>query len=819
MTMSRRRIVQITEPARLLALAALGIGACDGEGMSGGDLDRDAVEIRYTEYGIPHIRAGSYEGIGFGQGYAQARENLCDIQHGMLAFEGKLSRYFGPDVEGAAIIPTGMTSLVTDLYYRGVNDSGVVERLVAQAAPLGPRDELRQLVRGYVAGFNALLAERPALRCIDEAWVRPMTELDVYRRAYAMSTVLGGAVFSEAIVSAMPPVVTALPATRSSAPTATFAALTGPAAASRPGSNGIALGGEATRTGGGLNVANPHLSWGGDLRWSQAQLTLGDELDVSGAGVLGLPLIVMGHTATAAWSITTAETATHFTLFELQLAEDSPTSYLVDGVPEPMQRRDVSVEVLRADGTVATVTHAQWSTRYGPVISGEASGLPWIAAGAGAPGVAYAVGDPNASNMRMLNTLLAFDHSRSVDDVHQALRENQGAPWWTVMAADAEGQALFSQIHVVPNVPDAHAERCNTELVRASFMDSGFAVLDGARSECAWLTDPDAVEPGIFGPGQGDDLHLPALITRRYVANSNDSYWQPNAQQRITGLARILGDERTPRSLRTRDTFTEIEDQLARGPFDRAAMQELVFSHRSYAAELVMDETLAMCRGLGVDGAESSAGQLVDVSEACSVLEAWDRRLNVDSRGALLFDRYWRGANELGVAAGVSLFSTPFDAADPLGTPRTLDVDGPVAARALADAVLGLAEAGIALDAALGDHQYVERGGARLPLGGGTDVLGVFNLLHADWSPERGYTGPFKNGSGYMHIVELDGTPCPDAVSLISYSQSVEASSPHHADQTALYSQKRWVTERFCEDDILDSPALEIVRLEHEAQR
>jgi acyl-homoserine-lactone acylase len=52
-----------------------------------------------------------------------------------------------------------------------------------------------------------------------------------------------------------------------------------------------------TATGHGMNVANPHLKWDGDMRWWQAQLTIEGELDVSGSGLIGLPLIVMGHTA------------------------------------------------------------------------------------------------------------------------------------------------------------------------------------------------------------------------------------------------------------------------------------------------------------------------------------------------------------------------------------------------------------------------------------------------------------------------------------------------------------------------------------------
>jgi hypothetical protein len=70
-----------------------------------------------------------------------------------------------------------------------------------------------------------------------------------------------------------------------------------------------------------------------------------------------------------------------------------------------------------------------------------------------------------------------------------------------------------------------------------------------------------------------------------------------------------------------------------------------------------------------------------------------------------------------------------------------------------------------------------------------------------------------RNGSGYMHVVAFDGDDCPDAVTLLSYSQSSDTHSAHHSDQTPLYSQKKWVQSRFCEADIAASTT-EIIPLE-----
>ncbi len=42
------------------------------------------------------------------------------------------------------------------------------------------------------------------------------------------------------------------------------------------------------------------------------------------------------------------------------------------------------------------------------------------------------------------------------------------------------------------------------------------------------------------------------------------------------------------------------------------------------------------------------------------------------------------------------------------------------------------------------------------------------------------------------------GKRCPDARTILTYSQSVNPESPFNSDQTRLYSAKRWVPVRFC---------------------
>jgi acyl-homoserine-lactone acylase len=70
-----------------------------------------------------------------------------------------------------------------------------------------------------------------------------------------------------------------------------------------------------------------------------------------------------------------------------------------------------------------------------------------------------------------------------------------------------------------------------------------------------------------------------------------------------------------------------------------------------------------------------------------------------------------------------------------------------------------------------------------------------------------------QQGATYLHVVAFDGDRCPDTGTLMAYSQSADPTSPHHSDQTKLFSRKQWVTERFCEQDILASPELRVVHI------
>lgn len=773
--------------AAALSVTALGTGvATAGE-------DNARAVLRYTEHGIPHIVARDFAGLGYGYGFAAATDNVCELAKIYVTVSAQRSRYFGPDGAGYPSLSEAKTNLHSDLFFQQLNDSGVVDRLVAQPAPQGPRPEVRQVVSGYVKGYNAFLARTgrsgitdPACRGAD--WVRPISEQDFYRHFYAIA-VTGGLGFVTEGLFATPPSGTAAASPGTAAQLS--ASLRDGLGKGGLGSNGIAIGSDGTAAGrGSVLLGNPHYPWQDGRRFWQSQLTIPGRVDVAGASLLGMPFVMIGHTADAAWTHTVSTPVT-FGLFEVPLTPGDPTTYLVDGKAEKMTSRDVTVQVRQADGSLKPVRRTFWATRYGPVLN-DVGGfpVPWTAKSA------YALRDANATNLRGLNTWFELDQARSTADIVRTLSRTQGVPWVNTIATDRAGNALYADIQVVPHVTDELAAACSTPVGRETFAADGLPILDGGKSSCRWGSDPGALEPGLFAPSR-----LPQQQRRDYELNTNDSAWLANARAPITGYPRIVGDQATERSPRTREALLTAE----KGGFSTDSMKKMLFTDHSLLADLAAADLAKLCASFPDGRAPSSSGP-VPVGPACTALAGWDHTYSLDSRGSLLFQRF---AARLG---GLPRFTVPFDPKAPLTTPNTLNAGNTGVQQAFGDAITELRAAGLAPDARLRDGQAVTRNGERIPIHGGQGFLGVLNVMTPVWDPAHGNT-EVVHGSSYVQVVGFGERGCPDSSTVLTYSQSANPASPYFSDQTKLYSRGEWVKERFCEADILRSPALRVVVL------
>ncbi|MDZ4375572.1 MAG: penicillin acylase family protein [Phenylobacterium sp.] len=722
------------------------------------------AEVFRTAYSAPHVVARDYGGLGYGAGYAAAQDNFCDFADRIMTVSGERARHLGAGETDA--------NIVSDLYHKGLVQSGLLEQLLAGEVPGGhrPSADARNLARGFMAGFNRYVADVgadkiPDARCRGAAWIRAYDETDYWRTVLAgqQPTLMAG------VVAAAPPGVPDLiapqgPAERSPIPEG-------------QGSNAYALGREVTKSGRGVLLGNPHYPWDGINRFVRMHFIIPGKLNIVGAGLQNSPTVGIGHNARVAWTHTVS-TARRFGLFELTLDPNDPTAYLYEGRSTPMQRMDVTIQVKTAGG-LKPITRTAWSTRFGPVV--ETPTNPWTTARA------FALRDAPV-NLRGVDQYLAMWQAQSVRDLKATLDRFQAAGFNTT-AVDASGEAFYGDIGPLPYVTDAKAEACSiSDTARESWKTLRIPILDGSKAACDWDSDPRAATAGIYPPQA-----LPHIFRNDFTSNSNDSYWLTNPKQPLAGYGRIFGEEATQRSLRTRLSLKLIEDRVAGvdglGPpkFDLKSVQGVLFNNRNLGAELTRDPLVALCR-------KAAAGPQPDLADACAALAGWDLKLDLDSRGAHVF--------RLFAEKGGLRFKVPFDPKDPVNTPHTLDVDDPRVLKALTDAVAQLRGLGIPLDAPLRAVQTEPRaGGERIPIHGGPGPEGIFNVITpVNLVAEQGWT-KIRHGSSWIMSVEF--TPKgPVSQGVLAYSQSANPDSPHAADQTRLYSQKGWDDLRFTEAEV-----------------
>lgn len=731
--------------------------------------------IRRTSYGVPHIKADSFANLGFGTGYAQAEDNVCVIAEAIVTADGDRSDSFGATD----------SNIQSDLFFRDVNASGIVPSLLEgeQDGVHSPSPQARDLVSGFVAGYNHFVdtGEITDPACQGKAWVHDITELEYWQMLHASLIRAGSRAFLGGIVSAAPP-QTSVPKPLRGASRDADAVLSAPDGTTAGiGSNAYGLGDQATAGSGGMVLGNPHFPWDGPERFYRVQQTIPGVYNVEGASLIGSPMVQIGHNATLAWSHTVS-TARRFVLRKLQLVPGDPTSYVVDGENVPMTQRSVS-----AGGVTTTL----WSTKYGPVVvsNNPQLPLPWNTT------TAYALTDINDTNARAVDGWLAMGQAATVRGLKKALDHYQHLPWVNVIAADSKGEAMYADHSVIPRVTPALASACIDTAGQFVYGASGVAVLDGSRSACDMGTDPKAAVPGIFGPSD-----LPIRFRDDYVTNSNNSYWLANPDQPLTGFARIIGDEGTQRTLRTRLGLLQVQQRLAGADglpgnrFKTTNLWKVMFGNRVYGGELVRNALVKACQA--TPSATATDGRTVDLTAACDALAGWDLKANLDSTGLQVFREF--------VGAGGLKFAVPFDPAHPVTTPRKLDTNDPAVLKALADAVQKLQ--GIPLDAPLGEVQTESRGETVIPIHGDRDADGAFNVITAPRVAGVGYPN-VDSGSSYVMGVRL-GPDGPTGRQILTYSESSDPSSPWFADQTELYSHKGWDTIKYTNQQINADPNL-----------
>jgi acyl-homoserine-lactone acylase len=266
---------------------------------------------------------------------------------------------------------------------------------------------------------------------------------------------------------------------------------------------------------------------------------------------------------------------------------------------------------------------------------------------------------------------------------------------------------------------------------------------------------------------------LPQVLNPRggYVQNENDPPYHTNLRQ-VLDRSKYPANFPEPRvGLRTQMALTLIDPQ------NRLSLEDVIalkHSYRMLLADRVKDDLIAAVRASNPDAPTVSAADM---------LAKWENAAGPTSRGAVLFESWWRLYTQGAVPD--SLFAEPWTVDKPAATPRGLK-DRPRAARAFAQAVVETTRQYGDPGIAWGDVHRVRMGKVDVPVGGCSGALGCFRVLNYATTPDgkRQAIG----GDGWILAIEF-GKDVPRAYSVLAYGESPRDDSPYHSDQAEMFAR------------------------------
>jgi acyl-homoserine-lactone acylase len=203
-------------------------------------------------------------------------------------------------------------------------------------------------------------------------------------------------------------------------------------------------------------------------------------------------------------------------------------------------------------------------------------------------------------------------------------------------------------------------------------------------------------------------------------------------------------------------------------------------STHSEFADRILDDLFA-----AVDNSDSDKAKA-----AKDVLENWDRKADVDSKGTVLFYHWARKFN----VWQSSNYSIAWDIKNPNTTPDGLS--DPARAVQLLEIAADEIETKFGrLDVPWGDYYRINYNGKNLPANGIDGSMGVFRVAGPGGADENHmYVGA---GDSWVGVIEFGDEV--RAKVLLSYGNATQKNSPHNGDQLELFSKKElrdaWLKE------------------------
>ncbi len=492
---------------------------------------------------------------------------------------------------------------------------------------------------------------------------------------------------------------------------------------SQAGSNAYALAPSKTASGKALLLINPHMPWNDFYICFEAHLN-SEGFNAYGVSLVGMPFLSMAFNEYLGWTHT-VNPIDASDRYDLTVRDEG---YLLDGKLLPFDKKHVSIKIRQDDGSFTEHDTAFLYALHGPVV-----GLK--------DNHAYAVRTAGFENCRIFEQYHKMAKSTDFREFESALKMLQN-PMFNVVYADQAGNIFYL---FNGNIP-----------VRKNG-DFAFwkGTIDGSKSTFIWKRTHAYRElPRVLNPSSG------------FVQNCNDPPWFCTDPPVLDPQSFPSYFSSTATYLRPQRAVNMIRDNPS------VSFGQLIdYKHDTgmEAAERFLDDLLA-----AVDEYPDPRAQ-----EAAGILRSWDQQTELNSRGAVLFARWWDKVNN-------KIFETPWSKEDPFGTPDGISLQEE-AVELLIAASNEVKDKYGQLDVAWGDIYRYRLNGLDYPANGGPGEYGIFRTIY--FTDDTDHKMKAIAGETFIAVVEFGDKV--KAMVALAYGNATQPGNPHVGDQLAMLTEKK----------------------------
>jgi acyl-homoserine-lactone acylase len=494
------------------------------------------------------------------------------------------------------------------------------------------------------------------------------------------------------------------------------------------GSNAWAIAPSKSATGKAMLLANPHLPWSDFYLWYEAQLKAPD-LDAYGVTLVGMPMLAIAFNDHLGWTYT-VNTHDGWDAYALTLADGG---YRWDGEVRPFKTETQTIKVKQADGTLRDEPLIVRRSIHGPVIAQK-------------EGNAIAVRVVGLDQPHIMKQFWDMAHSHQLSEFEEVLKRLQ-LPMFNILYSDVNGHILYLFNGQVP----IHSQ---------GDWNVWQGVVPGDTSATLWTkTYPYPDLPRVVDPPSG------------WLQNCNDPPWTSTFPQVLN--PKEYPPDMAPRFMHLR-AQRSVEMLMEKQKISFEQMIADKFSSHMELADRVLEDLISAARQQG--------GELA--TQAADVLQAWDRKADANSKGAVLFAAWAR------TMPTKNLYANPWTANSPLTTPNGI-ADPEAAVKVLETVATTVKLLYGSLDVQWGDIARLRYGDVQLPASGGPGQFGIFRVI--DLAPLAA-DGGFQSVAGDSYIAAIEFSNPIRAKVLNVYGNATQPGSPHIGDQLPLYARNEMRT-------------------------